>query len=61
MANEAKQKIIDLLTDLYKTNGYVTEDEVFELSERENLSVFDLNYISEYLLSLGVLIRVDIE
>lgn len=48
MANEAKQKIIDLLTDLYKTNGYVTEDEVFELSERENLSVFDINYITEY-------------
>lgn len=54
MANEAKQKIIDLLTDLYKTNVYVTEDEVFELSERENLSVFDINYITEYLLSHGV-------
>lgn len=61
MANEAKQKIIDLLTDLYKTNGYVTEDEVFELSERENLSVFDINYITEYLLSHGVIISEEKE
>lgn len=61
MANEAKQKIIDLLTDLYKTNGYVTEDEVFELSERENLSVFDINYITEHLLSHGVIISEEKE
>ena len=61
MANEAKQKIIDLLTDLYKTNGYVTEDEVFEHASKENLSLFDINFITEHLLSHGVIISEEKE
>ena len=61
MANEARQKIIDLLTDLYKTNGYVTEDEVFDYASNENLSVFDINFITEHLLSHGVIISEEKE
>lgn len=61
MANEAKQKIINLLTDLYKTNGYVTEDEVFEYASNESLSLFDINSITEHLLSHGVIISEEKE
>lgn len=61
MANEARQKIIELLTDLYKTNGYVTEDEVFDYASNENLSVFDINFITEHLLSHGVIISEEKE
>lgn len=61
MANEARQKIIDLLTDLYKTNGYVTEDEIFAQASNENLSIFDINFITEHLLSHGIIISEEKE
>lgn len=61
MFDEAKQNIITFLINRYKTNGYVTEDEVFELSERKNFSIFDINNIMDYLLSHGVIISEEKE
>ena len=61
MANEARQKTIDLLTDLYKTKGYVTEDDVFEYASNEKLSIFDINFITEHLLAHGVIISEEKE
>lgn len=61
MISDAVQKIINQLTTLYRTNGYVTENEVFGLASSGNLSIFDINDITEHLLSHGVVISEEKE
>lgn len=56
MIDDKKLKVINILTDLYKTKGFVTEDEIFALTSKENLSIFDTNYVTEYLLSHGIIV-----
>lgn len=56
MADDKKQKVINLLIDLYKSNGFITEDEIFALSSNEQLSFLEINYVTEYLLLRGVVI-----
>jgi RNA polymerase primary sigma factor len=56
MENSPRQKVIDLLLKKYTSHGFVTEDEVFELASRENLSLFDINDVTTYLLDHGVII-----
>lgn len=58
MTDDNKQKVVNLLMDLYKSNGFVTEDEVFEQSSNEQLSFLEINYVTDYLLSHGVIIGV---
>ena len=56
MISDKCREVIDKLEKLYKKNGFVTEDEVFDHSFQANLSIFDTNDVTEYLLSHGVLI-----
>ncbi|MEI3533974.1 MAG: sigma-70 family RNA polymerase sigma factor [Alphaproteobacteria bacterium] len=61
MVSDKCREVIDKLEKLYKKNGFVTEDEVFDHSFQANLSIFDTNDVTEYLLSHGVLISNDKE
>ena len=54
---DIKLEIISRSYELYKSRGYVTEDEIFGLVAENNISLFETNAILEALLDKGVLIQ----
>ena len=54
---DIKLEIISCSYELYKSRGYVTEDEIFGLVAENNISLFETNAILEALLDKGVLIQ----
>lgn len=56
MAN-IKLEIISRSYELYKSRGYITEDEIFDLVAENNVSISETNTILEALLDKGVLIQ----
>lgn len=53
------QTIIDDIFNKYKMDGYVTEDNVFDVLIESNLSLDKVDYICDVLLSMGVIIKND--
>lgn len=51
-----RDTVVDWLYNLYKQQGYVTEDNIFDLCDGYELSISDLDYVSNKLISLGVFI-----
>lgn len=49
--------IVDRLYDIYKSRGYVTEDEIYASVIEHDVSIFETNSILEKLLGLGVLVQ----
>lgn len=53
------QEIIDKLYSEYKSNGYVSEDSVFDALIDNNLPLDEINVLCNNLLAMGVIIRSD--
>lgn len=53
------QRIIDNIFNKYKSDGYVTEDNVFDALIESNVSLDKVDYICDVLLSMGVIIKND--
>ena len=51
--------IIEELYGAYKVRGYVTEDNVLDAIVANNLQLDEVEYVCEYLISMGVIIRND--
>lgn len=54
------EKIIEQLYKSYSLNGYITESQIFDLVESENVPLFDIEYIMDQLLGKGVIIRENV-
>jgi RNA polymerase primary sigma factor len=57
---EKHQHIIDKLYGLYKSNGYINEDEALDIMVALKLPLNEIDIVTEHLLSLGVIIRSNI-
>ncbi len=53
------QKIIDKLYSIYKENGYVSEDSVYDALDENKLPLDEVNILCNTLLSMGVIIKLD--
>ena len=51
--------IIEKLYYEYTVRGFISEDHIFNVLEENGISLFDVEYICDYLLSKGVIIRDD--
>lgn len=56
-SNTAKQKSIDKLLKLSAAKGYITYDDILEVTDSFVLSMENMTKVSEYLLSSGCIIR----
>ncbi len=52
-------KILEILESKYKENGYITSDEVLRVIEENNISIFEVDKITNKLLLKGVIIIDD--
>ncbi len=55
----ARQHIIDQLYSKYKANGFITEDEALACFVAHQVPLFEIDSLTEHLLTLGVIIRLD--
>ena len=55
--NTAKQKSIDNLLKLYATKGYITYDDILEVTDGFKLSMVNMTKVSEHLISCGCIVR----
>ena len=53
------EDIIEKLYREYTVHGFISEDHIFDLLEENGISLFDVEYICDHLLSKGVIIRDD--
>lgn len=51
--------IIEKLYQEYTVHGFISEDHIFDVLEENEISLFDVEYICDHLLSKGVIIRDD--
>lgn len=51
--------IIEKLYQEYTVHGFISEDHIFDVFEENGISLFDVEYICDHLLSKGVIIRDD--
>ena len=54
-----RQNIIDQLYKKYKTIGFITEDEVLSCFVAHKSALSEIDSITEYLLTLGVIIKIE--
>ena len=47
---------VQKLQDVYIKNGYVTNDEVYEICDKLDVSIFDTDYVMNRISSLGILV-----
>lgn len=52
--------IIEKLYHEYTVRGFISEDYIFNVLEENGMSLFDVEYICDHLLSKGVMIRDDV-
>lgn len=55
----ARQHIIDQLYSRYKANGFITENEALACFVAHQIPLFEIDSLTEHLLTLGVIIRFD--
>lgn len=53
------EDIIEKLYHEYTVRGFISEDYIFDVLEEDGISLFDVEYICDHLLSKGVIIRDD--
>lgn len=53
------EDIIEKLYREYTVHGFISEDHIFDVLEENGISLFDVEYICDHLLSKGVIIRDD--
>lgn len=53
------EDIIEKLYHEYTVRGFISEDYIFDVLEENGMSLFDVEYICDHLLSKGVIIRDD--
>ena len=53
------EDIIEKLYQEYIVRGFISEDHIFDVLEENGISLFDVEYICDHLLSKGVIIRDD--
>lgn len=53
------EAIIEKLYQEYTVRGFISEDHIFDVLEENGISLFDVEYICDHLLSKGVIIRDD--
>lgn len=51
--------IIEKLYQEYTVRGFISEEHIFDVLEENGISLFDVEYICDHLLSKGVIIRED--
>ena len=51
------EEIIEKLYREYSVHGFLSEDYIFDVLEENGISLFDVEYICDHLLSKGVIIR----
>ena len=51
-----RDAVVDKLYNLYNQKGYVTQDDIFDLCDEYDLSIIDVDYVSNKIISLGVMI-----
>ena len=53
-------EIIEKLYQEYTVRGFISEDHIFDVLEENGVSLFDVEYICDHLLSKGVIIRGEV-
>lgn len=53
------ESITEELHNEYMLHGYITEQQIFDVIEKNNIPLFDVEYICDQLLAKGVIIRDD--
>lgn len=51
------EAVIEKLYQEYTVRGFLSEDYIFDILEENEISLFDIEYICDYLLTKGVIIR----
>lgn len=54
-----RQHIIDQLYNKYKANGFITEDEALACFVAHQIPLFEIDSLTEHLLTLGVIIKLE--
>ena len=54
-----RQHIIDQLYSKYKANGFITEDEALACFVAHQIPLFEIDSLTEHLLTLGVIIKLE--
>lgn len=51
------ENIIEIIYSDYSQHGYITEKQIIDLVQNENIPLFDVEYIMDQLLGKGIIIR----
>ena len=62
MDTNYQQKLLtEKLTDIYKNQGYITEDYLYSVIEETDLGIDEIDTFVDHLLSIGIIIRDDVD
>ena len=57
--NDTRTELVEKIYELYKSRGFVKEDEILDFASGADLSILDTNRLTEAVLARGVVIRDD--
>lgn len=57
--NDVRTGLVEKIYDIYRSRGFVKEDEILDTASDASLSILDINWLTETLLARGVIIRDD--
>jgi DNA-directed RNA polymerase sigma subunit (sigma70/sigma32) len=57
--NDIRAELVENIYKIYKFCGFVKESEILDITSEANISLLDTNWITETLLSRGIIIRHD--
>lgn len=59
--NSQRKQLTEKLSGIYKTQGYITEDYLYTMIEETNLGMDEIDTFVDHLLSIGIIIRDDVD
>ena len=51
-----KDIAVQKLQDIYVSNGFITSDQIFDVCDELDISIFDTDYVMNKVASLGILV-----
>lgn len=59
--NSQRKQLTEKLSGIYKTQGYITEDYLYTMIEETDLGMDEIDSFVDHLLSIGIIIRDDVD
>lgn len=56
-----RNNLTEKLVEIYKTQGFITEDYLYSELEETDLEIYEIDFFVDHLLSIGIIIRDDID